>query len=160
MKLFYVLLSFLVAGLMSCSDQTKKAVRDEDQHRPAKPTADQNIRISPGKCRIVGTLVSVDPTMDKEGPCSKAPCRGTVRVDSILGYGSAFGNPIATNTQIQVRFAFTVAPTSEDLFPNMTERLPGLNVGSHFQADLESQIEMNKGAQSPTYLVYDYRKLN
>ncbi len=147
-------------GLLACAAQTDKSVRGEDQRQKLRPIAEQQTRIAPGKCRIIGTLMAIDSTMEDSGPCSKAPCRATVRVDSVLGYGSAFGNPVSLNARIAVRFAFTVAPTTKDLFPNMTNRLPGLQVGSTFQTDLESQIEMRSAGTQSWYLVYDYKRLN
>lgn len=144
--------------LMACAGQTDKSVREENRQETPRPIVDQQTRIAPGKCRIVGTLVSIDTTMEESGPCSKAPCRGIVRIDSVLGYGSAFGNPIGIRGEIAVRFAFTLGPTTKDLFPNMTERLPGLNVGSRFQTDLESHNDIKASGSRSWYLVYDYRK--
>jgi hypothetical protein len=147
----------VLTGLAACASQSDKSVRDEGQ-KP-RPIAAQGERIAPGKCRMVGTLTSIDTTLEATGPCSKAPCRATVRVDSVLGYGSAFGAPVAVAAQIAVHFAFTVAPTTSDLFPNMTERLPGLQVGSKFQTDIESRLEMGSTGNRPTYLIYDYKIL-
>ena len=108
----------------------------------------------------MGTLVSVDSTLDGSGPCSKAPCRGTIRVDSIVGYGSAFGSPLSLNQQIEAHFTFTLAPTTKYLFPNTTLALPGLTVGEKFQADVESRKEMGIGARNISYDIQDYQKLN
>jgi hypothetical protein len=155
-RLFFVAMA--LAGLAACASQTDKSVRQETQK--LRPISEQGERIAPGKCRIVGTIVAIDSTMEATGPCSKAPCRAVVRVDSVLGYGSAFGNPVALQGQIPVRFAFTLAPTTKDLFPNMTDRFPGLALGSRFQTDLESAVEMKSTGGRPWYLVYDYRRLN
>ena len=87
------------------------------------------------------------------------PCRGIVRIDSILGYGSSFGNPLAVGQRVNVHFAFALAPTTKDLFPNMTETYPGLELNSRFRADVESPPEINTSADRIFYQVYDYVKL-
>ena len=157
------LIAIVVAScLLACSAKVDKSTQGENQrqHVQQMPIADQQSHIAPGHCRIVGTIVSIDSTLEERGPCSKAPCRAIVRVDSVLGYGSAFGNPIAVGAQIPVRLAFTLAPTTKELFPNMTERLPGLKVGAKFQTDLEARNEMGTGERRSSYLIQDYEKLN
>jgi hypothetical protein len=151
-----------LACFMACSAQTDRATRSEGrlQQSTQMPIVDRQVRIAPGRCRIVGTLVAIDSVLEKGGPCSKAPCRGFVRVDSVLGYGAAFGNPVAVSERVDVRFAFTLAPMSKELFPNMTEQLPGLQIGTRFQADLESQNEFGNGERRVSYLVQEYKKLN
>jgi len=162
---FKVPMALLVLVLMAgCSDQTKKAVKEESDSNkslPRRPDMDQQVMVAPQHCRIVGTLVGIDTELLKEGngPCTKVPCRGIVRIDSILGYGSSFGNPLAVGQRVNVHFAFTLAPTTKDLFPNMTETYPGLELNSRFRADVESPPEMNTSADRIFYQVYDYVKL-
>ncbi len=162
MNLIRSIVTVALACFMACSAQTDKTTRSEGRHQQGiqTPIGEREVRIAPGRCRIVGTLVSIDSTLEKGGPCLKAPCRGFVRVDSVLGYGAAFGNPVAVNERIDVRFAFTLAPTSRELFPNMTKQLPGLQVGTRFQADLESQNEFGNSERRVSYLVHDYERLN
>ena len=117
-------------------------------------------KIPPGYCRIVGTIISIDSTLDKsyaKNPCSRKPCNAVVRVDSILGYGSAFP-PLLTGKLIQLHFYFTLSPTTRDLFPNMTELYPGLTVGSSFIGDIEMIIRMNENNKTNRYAIYGYRK--
>jgi hypothetical protein len=154
--------SILIAAMFcfgGCSAQTDKSIHEEHRSDEGQ-IAEQASRVAPNKCRMVATVMAIDSTLEKDGPCSKAPCRGIVRVDSIIGYGSAFGSPIAVNTEIEVRFAFTVAPTNKDLFPNLTQRLPGLRLGTRFQTDIESQHELGVGVRHPSYLVQMYKRLN
>jgi hypothetical protein len=96
--------------------------------------------IPPNHCRIVGTVVAIDQSLklsDPQSPCSKAPCSATVRVDSILGYGSAFGSSIPAGQQVNVTFGFTLSPTKE-ILPQLTQAYPGLKVGSSFVANVRS----------------------
>jgi hypothetical protein len=151
-----------VSILLGCSAHTEKSVRNDqrtDSKQPGVISA-QESRVPPGHCRIIGTLVGIDSTLVHGGPCSKAPCRGLVRVDSILGYGSAFGSPLALKEEINVHFAFTLAATSKDLFPNMTERLPGLEIGARFEADVESRNEPGMGERRASYIIQEYTKMN
>jgi hypothetical protein len=155
-------LSFILIALScfaGCTAQTEKSVQEEHQQNNGQ-IIERGTRIAPGTCRMVGTLVAIDSALEKSGPCSKAPCQGIVRVDSILGYGSAFGNPIAVNAQIEVKFTFTVAPTSRALFPTMTQGLPGLQLGNQFQADIETINEPSMGVRHSLYVVGDYKRLN
>lgn len=162
MNLRMVIVSLAASTLFGCAAQQQQASRGEEnaslsQHRVV---SDRPSTVAPGRCRIVGTLVAVDSTLEQSGPCSKAPCRGTVRVDSVLGYGSAFGNPLAPGNAISVHFAFTLSFTSEELFPTMTQRLPGLAVGSKFQADVESRLTPAPGQEGGSYVIQGYQKLN
>ncbi len=147
-----------LALLAACGTQSDKAVREDAQKHAL--VSNQGESIPPGKCRIVGTIIAIDSTLEGNGPCSKAPCRALVRVDSILGYGSAFRNPLPLHGQVSVRFAWTLAPTTEDLFPNMTDRLPGLVTGSTFRSDVESNVEMNSAGGRGWYVVKTYKRLN
>jgi len=120
--------------------------------------------VYPNHCRIEGTILEVqgpDPGAPADDPCSKYPCTATIRVDSILGYGSAFPAALAPAQRIQVRFEFTLAPSSE-AFPNETFSLPGLMPGDRFGADVSGSEAMTvQGPQGGTnkYGVALYRKL-
>lgn len=153
---------FLAISVMDCSTRIGKTEQTEDQtqHKNAGQAFANGKQIAPGHCRIIGTLVAVDSTLENEGPCSKAPCRGVVRVDSVIGYGSSFANPVAVAQRIDVRFAFTIAATTEELFPNMTDRLPGLHIGERFQTDLESRNEISLDGRRQPYLVHFYEVLS
>src|SRR5512135_3353036 len=89
-------LSFLsLVVLAGCAARADRTTRDDKPQEKGIPTGEQGLRISPGHCRIIGTVIFIDTALASSGPCSKAPCRTIVRVDSVLGYGSAFGNPVA-----------------------------------------------------------------
>ena len=95
--------------------------------------------VPPGHCRFFATVVSIDslPAVpESAGPCSKAPCTATVRVDSVVAYGSAFPRPLAKGQLLHIRFIYTLNP-SQLLFPGMKPGLPGLTSGDRFKADLE-----------------------
>lgn len=133
--------------------QSQKVTADQKLARPGEP-------IPPNTCRIVGTIVGIDSTLERSNssdPCSKVPCRAAVRVDSILGYGQAFGRPLSRGEKISVKFVFTLSPT-KDLIPNMSEFYPGLHVGSIFLANVESTIgTMGDKSNALGFLVYGYK---
>lgn len=138
--------------LISCGS-TKETTDRSDQAQIAAPA------VPPGHCRIVGTIVKVEVVRSakSDDPCSKAPCLATVRVDEILGYGSGFGRTLHKADEIQVQFRSTLGPTKE-ILPQITPPLPGLTVGSKFQADLAAgpSPAMTAG-EMPSFQADQYR---
>jgi hypothetical protein len=116
--------------------------------------------IPPNTCRVVLTILSIDPRLQSsipDDPCSKAPCHATVRVDSILGYGSAFGNPFSIGEVIAVQFAFTVSPTKE-LLPTLSRHYPGVNSGARLSTDIQSRGDILEAeGKQARFLIYGYR---
>jgi hypothetical protein len=117
--------------------------------------------IPPNHCRIVGTILSIAGTLktaQADDPLSKVPCLAVVRIDSILGYGSAFTNPLAVGNEISVLFQFTLNPT-KDIFPTLQQHYPGLTVGSVFRTDLEEVMadEQQKKTLQYSHIIYGYQ---
>lgn len=116
--------------------------------------------IPPNNERIIGTVLSIDSsyrTATLSDPCSKAPCRARVRVDSVLGFGAAFSSPVSQGQDIGVNFLRTLSPT-EKIFPAIQPPLPGLHVGSIFTADIQApgpSMDTTQGKE-PLYDAYDY----
>ena len=119
----------------------------------------QRETIPPSRCRLVGTIVAIDSgfrSSNANEPCSRVPCRASVRVDSVLGYGPGFPTVLSRSEEIYVKFAFTLGPTRE-LFPNMSEFYPGLGVGSTFTADVTGTAMPTMGkSYTPEFEVYGY----
>ena len=138
--------------LVSCSKQTETATKESEDSKTGRPRIEMGMDgIFPvGKCRMVGTIVSIDErytSPDAKNPCAQAPCRAVVRIDSILGYGSSFGAPLSIGQQVTMHFMFTLNPTKE-LFKDMAMSLPGLKVGSRFRADVEGGAEQTNAARA------------
>lgn len=115
--------------------------------------------IPPNHCRIVGTVVSIDPvsqSSDPNDPCARVPCKAAIRVNRVLGYGSAFTKPLSPGNVISVQFAFTTGATKE-LFPSMASSYPGVQQGTSFQADVRSDEVGGKGGSSPVFVIYGYQ---
>lgn len=117
--------------------------------------------INPGEVRAVCTVVGIDSTRTARAgdPCSTYPCFATIRIDSVLGYGSGFPRPLSAGESISARFAFTLAPSNEAM-PNIATPLPGLEEGDAFMADIRVHPTPGAGTGTgdPKFVVYDYVK--
>src|SRR5437867_5493956 len=159
--LFVVVFSVL---LISCSSTRKgdaeKDSKDQDRQQRLAPLLPGGEQVPPGHCRVRGTVVRIDSlvaTPDTSNPCSRFPCRATVRVDSVLGYGAAFVHPLPLGSEIVVTFIFTLHPTAE-IFPAMKESFPGLSIGSVFLADIEGTEGMAVHEKSEfSFSIYGYK---
>ncbi len=161
MKLITICFSTLLSGLLLIDCGASKEERDRaDSTRIAneRTVILASTPIPPNHCRVVATILSIEkPVEGSNGkdPCSKAPCLATVRIDSLLGYGSAFPSTMSPGKRIQVKFALTLNSTKE-LLPEITPALPGLSVGSRFEALINGNIEMGK--TEPVYTIHGYEK--
>jgi hypothetical protein len=124
-----------------------------------QPPESSELRLAPNQCRLVGTVVAIDSTFttaDPDDPCAKAPCRATVRIETVLGYGPAFLRPLANGEEIPVTFMFTLAPT-QDLVANLSRSYPGLRLGAKFLADVEAREAPAIGESGSTaFVIYGY----
>lgn len=149
-----LLVAFLVVVLGCRSQQDTAGKQDEgDQAKLAVPKQD----IPPNHCRIIGTVVLVNESLsaNPDDPCAKSPCLAKVRIDEIVGYGSAFGAVLAKGQEVSIRFRFTLGPTRE-LLPSVTPPLEGLKVGSRFEADIQGGGAPMMGEQSASFVVDHY----
>ena len=114
--------------------------------------------IAPGTCKVIATVERINPTLkgvSANDPCSKAPCSASVKIDSILGYGSAFPKSFAAGEIVNVRFTNTLNPTKE-MFPDIKPALPGLRVKDSFEAVIGGAE--TAGSSEPSYTIYTYEK--
>lgn len=136
-RIIHVALIVSVAVLCASCKSSDQTMEDGTQQKMMKP-ADVGPGVPPGHCRLVATVVKIEEAIGSGNePCAKVPCVAEVRVDEILGYGSAFGTPLAAGKNIRIKFTYTTGPTQE-LFPAMLPPLPGLKVGTKFQADISA----------------------
>ncbi len=158
--LFLVFFGLTVIGCHKL-DQGKTSEREKVTVLGRKIQND--VRIPPGKCRFIGTIEKIHDKQlsdNKDDPCSKVPCLATVRIDSVLGYGQSVVRPLAKGERIQVQFMFTLQP-SATYFPRLKTVLPGLQVHSTFQADLNMQglIDSPKTKQAIHYSIFTYSRI-
>lgn len=136
MKFFSSSLSLLVVAalLVSCS--------------PAKLSPQLfGETIPPDHCRVTATVVSIDPTLSSSkanDPCAQAPCSATLRIDEVIGYGSAFSTPLATGDIVIAHFAFTTRPTKA-ILPELNQPFPGVEKGTTLTADLRAEAVKGGG---------------
>jgi hypothetical protein len=107
---------------------------------------------------VIATIKSIDATLrgaKDNDPCVKAPCTATIKIESILGYGPAFPALLIPSQEIVVTFAFTLNATGE-MLPDVKPALPGLSVGSTFEALVSGAPVMGKS--EPSFTIYGYDK--
>ncbi len=144
----------LTGFLPSCSGSKDSGARSLNlpvQQSPSLP---------PNTCRFAGTVMTVLPPDSGrgDGPCSKVSCTADVRVDSILGYGSAFPYPLAAGTVVRLRFTYTLTP-STTLFPGTHDLPSPLVAGDAFRGMMEGAEGLAKGSGSPmAFTVSTYQK--
>ena len=117
----------------------------------------KDTKVPPGHAKESGVIKSILPVADSgiEGdPCSIAPCVASVKVESV-SYGAGF-SPFPKNGEIKMKFQYTLEKTNKELFPNLEESFPGLNVGDEFIA-IAAYIE-SVDQSAPKYIVYQYEK--
>ena len=114
-----------------------------------------NSDIAPNTAKIVGTVTEIEPvtgTGNSTVPCDIAPCIALVKVTSAV-YGASFPQ-LAMGKNIRVKFNFTLEKTTKELFPNLKEEYPGLNVGQEFTA-IVSHVK-NIDETAPEFQIYAY----
>lgn len=147
----FLFLSFFSLILVSfnCHKDVTKDTTDKKLAEPSK--------IPPGYAEIRGEIVEIEPVSKMAGdnsPCSKVPCMAKVKISDV-DYGAGF--PLLNKSKdVMIKFNFTLAPTSKDLFPNMDKTYPGLKVGDKFSAltGFASVI----GKDEPEFFIYGYSK--
>lgn len=147
MRIYYALLLLV---LVSCKHTEQTATVATGPKNSGNDIASE-------EARIIAHIVSIDETRDTEGVCSKAPCRAQVKIESIIKKGSLF-HLQDLEKPVPVFFAFTLAPTTEDLFPGIKTNYPGLQINDKFEATIQNRPAMNETGFA--YTIYDYKKLN
>lgn len=147
---FAIARALIVAGMIGSCASSRDDGGAGAPGRDLRPPAIAE-PVAPNHCRMNGTILEVRApvaTAASNDPCSKFPCAAKVRVDSVLGYGSAFPGALASGQEIEVRFLYTLGP-SREAFPAETTSLPGLGPGERFSADLLAFEELaESGAEN------------
>ena len=152
MKIKSYLPIFFSLFLMSCSS-TRQSTQEPNYSIK---------NIPPGQCRIVASVIKIDSTLsvgNKNDPCSKAPCTAWIKVKNIVGYGAGSA-ALSPSDTLKAKFAFTLNPTTKKNFPTLKEKLPGLEQGSSFIADVQllPSIQANNKKEK-VFLIYSYTKI-
>lgn len=114
--------------------------------------------INPNTCRIVGTVEAIEDFKDTSGPCSTQPCVATVKINNIISRGMGFTEVLSSNDIIHLKFEFTLNPTSEEMFPKLKKKFPGLKIGDKFKGDIEKVLSIKvEGIETPDiYRIFNY----
>ena len=152
------LICLLIFG--NCTHLPKNSgIKSKQDKISTKQFLSKITRIPPNTCRVKATVVELDsleliPHSTKV--CEIAPCTGTIRIDSIIGYGSDFGSSLVLNDKIPVRFLFTSGPTKE-VYPDSKKDLPGLSKNISFTADINSINVISVGGERlHEYIIGEY----
>lgn len=164
-KYFFPLI--LCCFLLNSCKSGKKATATENtpvqETTPVATVVDDSpsVYVSGEGTWIRATVIAIDESLDTndpESPCSKVPCNATVRIDKVLQRGNDEASLIAEGTEITIRFRFTLALTTPELFPNLKTPQTGLNNNDRFEANLNGQLGL--GTNNMNYHVFQYYKLN
>lgn len=152
MKATFSVLILISIILMGCSS-SKTQIQSDGLNSKS---------ISPGEIRAVAQVIQIDTTLSggPSDPCSKAPCTAWIKLEKIIGYGAG-SSTLNTGDTLKTKFAFTLAPANRENFPGLKTSLPGLKVGSSFQADIQLMPSYNALKEKQRlYLIYTYSNVN
>ncbi len=142
--------------LLACGTSKQEKVQGEQTAKEKLVINPPPPGPAPGTCKIVATVETIDKTLkgtSEKDPCGKAPCMATIKIDSVLGYGSAFPTVLGLGKRLTVRFAHSLNPT-KDVWPEIQPPLPGLRVGAKFEALINGASLMGK--TEPEFTIYSY----
>jgi hypothetical protein len=141
----------LLCIFIGCKPAEKVKASDE----PINSVSASINELASAQAKITGKIIALDETLESEGPCAKAPCHAQVLILTLEKKGSLFQLPDIKDT-LRVSFAYTLAPTTAELFPGMKTSYPGLKANDRFEAKLESRLTQNE--QGVGYIIYEYKK--
>lgn len=118
--------------------------------------------INPNNCRIIGTVEAIEDYRNFNEPCSTQSCVATVKISSIISRGMGFTDVLSANEIINLKFEYTLSPTSEEIFPKLNVKFPGLKIGDKFKGDIEKIISIKvEGVKTPEiFRIFNYDVIN
>ncbi|NOX37186.1 MAG: hypothetical protein GXO78_06570 [Calditrichaeota bacterium] len=138
-KWIAILLLGMLLVASGCSgtrtDGERPAAGAAEKKAIPQPRPEWGIKIDPGKCRIVATIVDVDHNQyddDSSNPCARTPCVVRLRVDQIVGMGAGFAANIqkGDTLTVQIRVPASTETVEEGEYP--------LRKGVVIRADLDA----------------------
>jgi hypothetical protein len=78
-----------------------------------------------------------------ESICEKVPCTARLKIASLIEIGRFFDYSFGEGDAIGAYFTFSLAATTEELFPNVDVSYPGLKVGDRIKATVLVQSPNN-----------------
>lgn len=147
----YYIPTLIICILSSCKTSEKATTSNE----PVKTVSSSMNELASGQAKIIGKIISINETREPEGPCAKSACQAQILIQTLEKKGSLFQLSDMQDT-IPVSFAFTLEPTTSDLFPGIKTSYPGLKINDRFEAKIESRPATNE--QGVRYTIYEYKK--
>ena len=114
-----------------------------------------HVRKSPFYSIIEGKVISITNPDDKlhvTSPCKTTPCNANIQILSIVSNGQNYHGQFHAKDTLNIYFSFTLSPT-EEIFPELNQHLPGLNVGDIFTAQLYESPDANPPYRIKVYEV-------
>lgn len=145
----------LVVAAMLLSTCKPAAVAASTEPQPSQSNEEQQDNPD---YRIIGRVVEVfanRDTIDPESPCGKAPCNALVKVEKVLRFGQIYTESVQEGSTIPIHFAFTLASTTQELFPTADIDLPGLNSNDQFEATIKHRPLRH---EPDRFMVFNYIK--
>ena len=148
MKLLSLILVFFLFSCSSNKDLSEetKAAKDRQQTlvEELSPSEMVVVELSPPKSResikIEGRILSIDELNEgfaSDQPCGKVACTANIRVDQLKMINRFFDESFSSGDELKAYFMFTLSETTEELFPVLGVRYPGLEEGDRFEARIK-----------------------
>lgn len=171
-SLFYMLLSFIL--ILGCtggkkstqvlnattkelmSDTTLMGEEKEAKNNSKAHLASDNFEVN--GCHVKATIISIIPQPNETnigGPCAENPCIALIRIDKVIKMGSQCGPFVVPGAELKAFFKFTLSKT-DNLFPDMKQHFPGLEINDKFAASFDAISETIQNGHQ--IVIYDYNK--
>jgi hypothetical protein len=131
-----VLAGMILTGCCTCNNGVNRS--EDDSQRTRRST------IAPGRCIVIATVVDVEN--HEPGDSNTIP--GTIRVDSVVGYGSSYGSGYSPGEELLVQFHMS----EQDSFKS------DLKAGAQIRAELKRSL--SRGERVPATHVQSYSMVN
>ncbi len=97
----------------------------------------ESVDASPNSCKVVATVTKIfaPDTTQKNSPCAKLPCTAMLKIKELKNCGAGASGMIDLTSEVEVNFAFTLAP-SDPANQKSTTPLPGLKTGDSILASI------------------------
>ena len=86
--------------------------------------------------------------------CSGYPCVGKIKIIQVNKINGNTPNWLVENDTITAIFKYTLAPTPEKYFPNISKKYSGLKINDIFDARIEYRITSD--VNEICWVVYEY----
>ncbi len=111
-----------------------------------------------GTAKVIAKVTKVYDDRSDVFPCSEVACMAYLKIEKVESKGGNFMKPLTAGQEGRTRFTFSLSETTEELFPNLDKRLPGLKKGDRIQVNVgEEQL---LGSNETQWVAYDYILLN